>query len=137
MTMTEQAQPDPNTQAGDSGSGDFFANMIRDAGDTVRREIEQLRSDLADRAAGGAKGAGLLAAAGATGTVAVTAILSLPLMALRRVMPGWAIAVGLAGGAGALTFGLPRRGLGELGAAAPVNADRIKDAARDAIRSIA
>jgi hypothetical protein len=111
--------------------------MIRDAGDTVRREIEQLRSDLADRAAGGAKGAGLLAAAGATGTVAVTAVLSLPLMALRRVMPGWAIAVGLAGGAGALTFVLARRGLGELGAAAPVNADRIKDAARDAIRSIA
>jgi hypothetical protein len=32
---------------------------------------------------------------------------------------------------------LARRGLGELGAAAPVNADRIKDAARDAIRSIA
>jgi hypothetical protein len=135
-TMTEQAQPDPNTQSGDGGTGDLFANMIRDAGDTVRREIEQLRSDLADRAAGGAKGAGLLAAAGATGTVAVVAVLSLPIMALRRVMPGWAIASGLAGGAGTLTFVLARRGLGELGAAAPVDADRIKEVARDAIRSI-
>jgi Putative Actinobacterial Holin-X, holin superfamily III len=136
-TMSEQPQPDRATQAGDGGAGDVLGKMISDFGETVRREIEQVRADLAERAAGGAKGAGLLAAAGAAGAVALVATASLPIMALRRVMPGWAIALGFAGGAGALAAVLARRGLAELGAAAPVDADRIKNAARDAVRSIA
>jgi hypothetical protein len=135
--MSEQAGSDAPKQSGETAAGDFFAKMIHDASDTVRREVEQLRSDLAQRAAGGAKGAGLLAAAGAAGTVAVVATLSLPIMALRRVMPGWSIALVLAGGSGALTVVLARRGLAELGAAAPVDADRLKDAALGAVRSIA
>ena len=134
--MTDDAQGERGTQSGDSTGGDAFAQMIRGLGDSVRREVEQLRTQAAERAAGGAKGAGLLAGAGAAGAIALAAMASLPLMALRRVLPGWAIAVGVAGGAGALTVVLARRGLAELGAAAPIDGDRIKDAAREAVRSI-
>lgn len=133
--MSDQAQRDPTT-SGDQATGDFLAQMVHGIGDTVRREVEQLRTEFAERAAGGAKGAGLLIAAGATGTVSLAATASLPLIALRRVLPGWAISLGVACGTGALTAVLARRGLAELGAAAPVDTDRIKDAAREAVRSI-
>lgn len=131
--MSEQAQRARTTQSGDS-IAEPLVQMIQGVGDTLRREVEQLRAEAAERASGGAKGAGLLAAAGATGTVAVGATAALPLMALRRLLPGWAIATLLAGGAGALTIVLARRGLDELGAAAPIDAERIKDAAREAVR---
>lgn len=131
--MSEQAQRARTTQAGDS-IAEPLVQMIQGVGDTLRREVEQLRAEAAERASGGAKGAGLLAAAGATGAVAVGATAALPLMALRRLLPGWAIATLLAGGAGALTIVLARRGLDELGAAAPIDAERIKDAAREAVR---
>jgi hypothetical protein len=134
--MSEQAQGARAAQSSDGSIAEPFVQMIHGFGETVRREVEQLRTEAAERAAGGAKGAGLLIAAGATGTVAAVAAASLPLMALRRLMPSWTIALGLAGGGGALTAVLARRGLAELGAAAPVDAERIKDAARDVIQSV-
>ena len=139
--MNEDGERDPATQTGGTATGgtatgDFLAQMVRDLGDTVRREVEQLRTEASERAAGGAKAARLLAGAGAAGAVGAIAVGSLPIMALRRVMPGWAIAVGVAVGTGALSAVLTRRGLAELGAAAPINASRIKDAARDAVRAV-
>jgi len=139
--MSEDGEHDPVTQSGGTATGgtatgDFLSQMVRDLGDTVRREVEQLRTEASERAAGGAKAARLLAGAGAAGAVGAIAVGSLPILAVRRVMPGWAIAVGVAAGTGALSFALTRRGLAELGAAAPVNASRIRDAARDAVRSV-
>jgi putative superfamily III holin-X len=134
--MSEHAQQARTTQASDPNMAEPFVKMIHDIGETVRREVEQLRTEATQRATGGAKGAGLLVAAGATGTVALAATATLPLMALRRLLPGWAIAVLVAGGAGAATVVLARRGLAELGAAAPIDAERIKDAARDAVQSV-
>ncbi|MBW3608690.1 MAG: phage holin family protein [Actinobacteria bacterium] len=110
--------------------------MVRDLGDTVSREIEQLRAEANQRTAGAVKGVQLLAGAGAAGAVGVIALGSLPIMALRRVMPGWVIAVGVAGGAGALTAVLTRRGLEKLAAAAPGDDVRIKNAARGAVRAV-
>jgi putative superfamily III holin-X len=134
--MSDHAQRDRVMRSDDSTTGDFFAQMVHGLGDSVRREVEQLRTEVAERAAGGAKGAALLIGAGAAGAVGLAATASLPLMVLRRLLPGWAIALGFAGGAGALTVVLAKRGLAELGAATPIDADRIKDAARDAVRSI-
>jgi hypothetical protein len=133
--MSEQAQQPKAAQSGNA-IADPLVQMIHGIGETVRREVEQLRAEATERATGGAKGAGLLVAAGATGTVALAATASLPLIALRRVLPGWAIAVLIAGGTGAATVVLARRGLAELGAAAPIDAERVKDAARDAVHSI-
>ena len=133
--MSAEGQPD-TTQADGTAAGDFLAQMVRDLGEKVSHEVEQLRTEASERAAGGVKGARLLAGAGAAGAVATIALGTLPIMALRRVMPGWAIAVGVAGGAGALTVVLARRGLAELGAAAPVDSARMKEAARDAVRSV-
>lgn len=134
--MTEHGQHEPPTQPGGTRTGDVLAQIVRDLGETVRHEVEQLRSEATERAAGGAKGAGLLAAAGAAGAVSAVAVGSLPIMALRRVLPGWAIAIGVAGGAGVLTVVLARRGVKELGAAAPGDGSRIKHAAREAVRGI-
>jgi len=133
--MSEQAQQARTPQSGNA-IADPLVQMIHGIGETVRREVEQLSAEATERATEGAKGAGLLVAAGATGTVALAATASLPLIALRRVLPGWAIAVLVAGGTGAATAVLARRGLAELGAAAPIDAERIKDAARDAVHSI-
>lgn len=136
--MSNQAPQDDTRQpsAGES-IAEPLVQMIQGLGDTVRREVEQLRTEATQRATGGAKGAGLLIAAGATGTVAAAAAASLPLMALRRVLPGWILALGLAGGAGALATVLAKRGLDELGAATPVDTERIKHAAKEAVRSVA
>jgi hypothetical protein len=134
--MREDGQRDAATQSDATATGDFLAQMVRDLGDTVSREIEQLRTEAGQRAAGGVKGARLLAGAGAAGAVCTVAIGSLPIMALRRAMPGWAIAVCVAGGAGALTAVLARRGLAEIGAAAPVDGARIRDGAREAVRAV-
>ncbi|CAA9524247.1 MAG: hypothetical protein AVDCRST_MAG67-3486 [uncultured Solirubrobacteraceae bacterium] len=133
--MSAEGQSEPTTQSGGTKTGDFLAGMVRDLGETVRHEVETLRAEATERAAGGAKGARLLAAAGAAGAVSAIAVGTLPIMALRRVMPGWAIAVGIAGGAGALTVLLARRGLAELDAAAPGEGTPLTDAARDAVRS--
>lgn len=132
--MSEEPQRDPTKQPNGTGTGDFLVQMVRDLGDTVRREVEQLRADVGERAAGGAKGARLLAGAGAAGTVSLAAVASLPLMALRRVMPAWMIALGVAGGAGTVSVVLARRGLAELGAATPLDGSAIKDVVRQAMR---
>lgn len=133
--MTEQVPDHTTTQPSGTTAGEILGQLIRDVGDTIRREVEQVRDDAAERAAGGAKGAGLLAAAGVSGTVALGAAASLPLIALRRLLPGWAIALLVAGGAGAGAVVLARRGLSELGAAAPIDTESVKDAARQAVRS--
>lgn len=134
--MTEDGTRDPATQSDGTAAGEFIAQMVRDLGDTVSREVEQLRREADRRTAGAVKGVRLLAGAGAAGAVGVIALGSLPIMALRRVMPGWLVAIGVAGGAGALTVILTRRGLEELGSAAPGDDARIKDAARDAARAV-
>ena len=134
--MSEDGEHDATGQSGGTATGDFLAQMVRDLGDTVSREVEELRTEASQRAAGAVKGVRLLAGAGAAGAVGVTAIGSLPIMALRRLMPAWVIAVGVAAGAAALTAVLGRRGLEELGAAGPGDDTRLKDAARDAIRAV-
>ena len=134
--MSEDGVRDSAPQSDGTAAGEFIAQMVRDLGDTVSREVEELRTEASQRAAGAVKGVRLLAGAGAAGAVGVTAIGSLPIMALRRVMPAWMIAVGVAAGAAALTALLARRGLAELGAAAPGDDTRIQDAARDAIRAV-
>ena len=134
--MSTEGTPDPATQPEGTAAGEFMAQKVRELGDKVSREIEQLRTEANERAAGGAKGARLLAAAGASGAVSAIAVGSLPIIALRRVMPGWAIAVGVGGGAGALSAILARRGLAELDAAAPGEGTPLQDAARDAVRSV-
>lgn len=116
--MSEQAQEQTEAQGG-TALGAMLAQKIREAGEMVSGEIEQLRAEVNDRAAMGAQGAAMLAGAGAAGAVALVAAASLPLMALRRVMPGWAVAVVVAGGSGALAAVLARRGLDDLSAAAP------------------
>ena len=116
--MTEQARQKPRAEGG-TALGAFLAQKVREAGDMMSGEIEQLRAEASERAAMGAQGAAMLAGAGAAGAVALVAAASLPIMALRRVMPGWAVAVVVAGGAGGLSAVLARRGLADLNAAAP------------------
>ena len=134
--MTDDGTRDAATEPEGTAAGEFLAQMVRDLGEKVAREVEQVRTEASQRAAGGARGARLLAAAGAAGAVSVIAAGSLPIIALRRVMPGWAIAVGVAGGAGALGAILARRGLAELDAAAPGEGTPMQDAARDAVRAV-
>jgi hypothetical protein len=145
-TMTDLVRTDPapaagatatggaSARPGTTAAGDIIAARIRQLGDAVTRGVEQVGEEINERTAGGARGAKLLGAAGVTGAVTLGAAVSLPIILLRRVMPGWAVALLLAGGGGAATYVLARRGLDEIGAAVP-DAGAIKDAAREAMGS--
>lgn len=87
--------------------------------ESLREELERLRQEAAARAGEAARAAGMLGAAGGLGLVAAGAIASLPLMALRRMLPGWAVALLVAGGSAAGAAILAREGLEHLAAAAP------------------
>jgi hypothetical protein len=54
--MRDQTQRDRGTRSDDSTPGDFVAQMVHGLGDSVRREVEQLRTEFDERAAGGANG---------------------------------------------------------------------------------
>jgi putative superfamily III holin-X len=66
---------------------------------SLEHEVERLRQEAAERAQAAGKGAALIGTAGTPGLVSVGALGSLPLLALRRVLPAWQIALFVAGGA--------------------------------------
>jgi hypothetical protein len=133
--MTEHTNRTSPARGG-TAAGAQLAQKIREAGRTVSHEIEHLREDVSHRATGGAKGVALIGGAGAAGTLSVLAAGSAGLLAMRRVMPSWGIALVIAGGSGAVSALLARRGLDELGDAVPGNADGLKAAARDALQAV-
>ena len=92
--------------------------------DSLEEEFERLRHDAAERAQQAGKGAALIGTAGALGFVAVGALGSLPLLALRRVLPAWQIALLVAGGSAAGAAALARAGVARLAAIAPESLER-------------
>jgi hypothetical protein len=99
----------------------------RDVGrvlDSLEDELERLRQEGAERAQQAGKGAALVGTAGALGLVSAGALASLPLLALRRFLPGWAIALLVAGGSGAGAALLGRAGASRLAAIAPDSLER-------------
>lgn len=117
--------------------GDAFGQVGEELADVIRREFEQMRSQAGERARAGAKGTALLAAAGAAGAVSAAAVAMLPLMALRRVLGPAGTALVVAAGSGGLAAYLATRGLDELGDVAPAEAERVREAARDAMQRAA
>lgn len=92
--------------------------------DSLQEELERLRQEGAERAREAGRGAALVGTAGALGLVSVGALAALPLLALRRVLPGWLIAVLVAGGSGAGAAVLGRAGASRLAAIAPESLER-------------
>jgi hypothetical protein len=102
--------------------------------ESVQQELEQLRHEGAARAQDAARGAALIGGAGALGLVSVGALGSLPLMALRRVMPAWLLALAVAGGSAAGAAALGRAGFGRLAAIAP---EALEQRAKEAVENVA
>jgi hypothetical protein len=102
--------------------------------DVLRSEVRELGAELSARASGAAKGTGLLAAAGVAGATAGAALLSLPLILARRLLPPGGTALLVAAGAGAASVYLTKRGLEQLGEAMPAEAERLKEAVITASR---
>jgi putative superfamily III holin-X len=99
----------------------------------LEQEFEKLRREAAERAEEAGRGAALIGSAGALGFVAVGALGSLPLLALRRVLPGWQIALIVAGGSAAGATALARLGMARLAAISPKALEQeIEGAAKDA-----
>jgi hypothetical protein len=92
--------------------------------DSLEDELERLRYEGAQRAQQAGKGAALVGTAGALGLVSVGALASLPLLALRRFLPAWAIALLVAGGSGAGAALLGRAGASRLAAITPESLER-------------
>src|SRR5215213_4344583 len=124
VDMTQQSVDEPGR--GERPVGDVFSQFGDELSQSLRREFEQLRTEAGERARAGARGAGLLAAAGVSGGVASAAVLTVPVLGLRRVLGSGATALLIAGGAGALTAYLAKRGLDELGVPTEAATERVK-----------
>jgi hypothetical protein len=85
----------------------------------LEQEFEQLRRDAAERAQEAGKGAALVGTAGGLALISAVALGSLPILALRRVLPARTIALGVAGGSAAGAAILARMGAARLAAIAP------------------
>jgi hypothetical protein len=100
-------------------------------------EFEDLRQEAAERAQEAARGAALLGTAGALGLVSLGTLASLPLLALRRVMPARQIALIVAGGTAASAIALGRMGLTRLAAVAPKAVEQVGEEAVEEVASAA
>src|SRR3954465_2936161 len=107
--MTQQ--PVDESGRGERPVGDVFSQFGDELSQSLRREFDQLRTEAGERARAGARGAGLLAGAAASGTVAAAALATVPVLALRRVLGPGLTALVVACGAGALSGMLAKRGL--------------------------
>lgn len=95
-------------------------------------EFDKLRHDAAERATEAGRGAVLIGTAGAFGLIAVGALGSLPVMALRRVMPARSIALTVAVGSGVAAAVLGRMGRARIAAIAPQALEQeVKEAVED------
>ena len=117
-----------------AGVGEAFGQVGQELADALRREVEQLRTEMAERLESAARAGKNLAAAGAFGGIAAAAAGSLPLIALRKLLPAWLLAVLIAVGAGGIAAYFARRALDDVAEITPIDPERVKDAAKDAIR---
>ena len=114
-------------------TGGAIGQIGQDVADTLRQEVEQLRAEMTHRIDRATTGATHVAVAGGLGAVAAVAVASLPLIAMRRFMPSWLIALLIAAGAGGAAVYFAQRGLDEIGEVTPLDAARIKQSAKDAV----
>jgi hypothetical protein len=133
VVMAQQSEPE--SDRGERPVSDVFSQFGDDLTESLRREFEQFRVEAGDRARAGARGAGILAAAAVSGTVAAGAALTLPVLAVKRIFGAGGTAVIVAVGAGGLTAYLAKRGLDELGVPTDAAAERVKVAAQQAVSS--
>jgi hypothetical protein len=133
--MTDQAPRQATADEGERPVADVFSHFGDELADSLRKEFQQVRDEAGDRARAAARGAGFLAGAAVTGAVGAGAALTLPVLALRRVFGPGPTALLIAAGAGGATVLLAKRGLDELGVPTEAAAERVKDAAREAVGS--
>ncbi len=99
----------------------------------VREELEAIRDEVAERGKHAARGGAYLTGAAILGAGAGVALLALPALALRRVVPAPVAALLLAAGYGTGAAALARRGVEAVQEAAPDTVDeRIEDAKQSA-----
>ncbi|MDQ3857339.1 MAG: phage holin family protein [Actinomycetota bacterium] len=99
--------------------GETFNELSEQIAALVRQELERARSEATERAREAGKAGSYLALTAVFGLAAGGAALTLPVVVLRRALPGEATAIVVGGlyGAAAVAFG--RRALERLQAAAP------------------
>jgi hypothetical protein len=117
----------PREGSASGGLGDEMAALVQQEVErmtaTFRAELDELRREAGERGRDLAAGAGYLGAAGGLALVSAGALLALPVLALRRFLPGWAVAVLVAGGSAAAA--------GTLGV---TGAQRLREAAPESVR---
>jgi hypothetical protein len=122
---------------GTAAIGDELAEAIRRqveaVAQSVRGELARIQDEAVARSRVAAEGAAYLGAAGALGLIAAGAVATLPLIALRKVLPPSLIALGLAAGAGTGAAVLVRRGLERLKEAAPEPIEQRLDQATSSV----
>jgi hypothetical protein len=129
-------QPGGGRQRDDS-IGAALESVAEELVQNVKAEADRLREELIANAGAAGRGAGYLAGSASLGAVSLVAVGTLPLLALRKVLPGSVIAVGIAAGSAAGAVALARRGLDELRVAAPESVEhRIDEAVAAVVETV-
>jgi Putative Actinobacterial Holin-X, holin superfamily III len=131
--MAQQSPSDG--EQGQRPVSDVFSQFGDELTQSLRREFEEFRAEAGDRARAGARGAGILAAAAVSGALAAGAALTLPVLGLKRIFGAGGTALIVAVATGGLTAYLAKRGLDELGVPTDAAAERVKEAAQQAVSS--
>jgi Putative Actinobacterial Holin-X, holin superfamily III len=131
--MAQQSPSDG--EQGQRPVSDVFSQFGDELTQSLRREFEEFRAEAGDRARAGARGAGILAAAAVSGALAAGAALTLPVLGLKRIFGAGGTALIVAAATGGLTAYLAKRGLDELGVPTDAAAERVKEAAQQAVSS--
>jgi hypothetical protein len=145
VTESTPSQPGPEAGSFAEEMAALAQREVEQVTRSLRDEVDRLRQEAVDRAGEAGRGAAMLGAAGGLGLVAAGALASLPLLGLRRLLPGWAVALLVAGGAGAGAGVLARAGLAHLQAVAPDAVgerieqakEEVSDALKQRARSVA
>jgi putative superfamily III holin-X len=104
---------------------------VREVRATFERRIEQIQEEAISRAREAGSGAAYAGGAAALGIVSAAAVASLPLIALKKVLPSSLVALLIAGAGAGGSVVLARRGFSLIKAAAPEVVERKLDEVAD------
>lgn len=110
---------DSDRSNGDRSVGELLKELSQDAATLVRKEVQLAKAEMSEKGRRAGAGAGLFAAAVATGLMALGALTTFLVLALDEAMPAWLAALIVALVAGAVAGALALAGRNKTREAVP------------------
>ena len=129
------AESATTTQERGQRIGETFGELSEQIAALVGEELRRAREEITERAREVGKAGGYLGLAGVFGVAASGAVLSLPVLVLRRVLSPGATAVVIGGLYGGAAFAFARRALERIETAAPAAVEEKIEEKKDDLAS--